>query len=117
MARKSAKRGAFQVQVLLFPKDHWTIHRAKLWAERYGHRYGHVEESDAFIHLRQHDPADYQKGTLHNSQIAKHVEAVVGIPKTSADASQAPGWNTRGPRQRALFSGSTDRGREDDLIW
>lgn len=117
--KKASKRKAFQVQDLLFDKATWTVARAKAWAKRFGHKYGDVRESANFIHLRQFDPSDYQKGTLHNVYIAKNVEATVGVAKSHTDAAQQRGYNKRGPRQGSLFPRTTSApvGDIDDVIW
>lgn len=54
---RERRRGAMRVQSLLFPKETWTVARAKAWAKREGYRYGDVDEHGRYIHLRQFDPA------------------------------------------------------------
>lgn len=114
------KRKPFQAQAILLEQATFSVARAKAWLKRNGHKYGTIYETEdgAYYHAEQHDPADYQKGTLHMVEIAKHVLAVVGIPKGATDASEQRGYNARGPRQGRLFSGgSTNKGREDDVVW
>lgn len=101
--RSSKKRTrAFQIQSVLLEIDYFTPTRARVWLQSNGHKFGNLEESDRFYHARQYDPGDYQHGTLHNIQLAKHVEAVVGIPIEGTPAYEAKGYNKRGPRQTRL---------------
>ena len=102
--KKGGRRGSFQVQALLFPREKWSATRASTWARKNGHRGWPVEEGSSYFSIRQHDASDYQKGSLHNIEIAKNVEATVGVPLSHSDAASTPGWNKRGPRQGSLFS-------------
>ncbi len=118
----SRKRKAFQVQALLFPVEKWTEERAKAWARKNGHKGWPVDRSASYISIRQHSPSDYQKGSLHNVEIAKNVEATVGIPLSHSDAASTPGYNRRGPRQGSLFARETAVSREyrpdlDDILY
>lgn len=102
--KRASKRRtrAFQIQSVLLEIDSFTPARAKAWLKAHGHKYGDLEESERFYHARQHSPGDYQHKTLHNIQLAKHVEAVVGIPIEGSEAAEARGYNKRGPRQAKL---------------
>lgn len=101
---RGGKRKPFQAQEILLERGPFTLVRAKKWLAKNGHKYGTITESEHFFHARQFPAADYQKGTLHNIALAKHVEAVVGIPKGASDAADKRGYDTRGPRQGRLFT-------------
>lgn len=119
---RSTKRKTFQVQEFRFDKHTWSPGRVETWLKRNNHRVGHVKSGDAYFHVTQHSPSDYQAGTLHVVHVAKHVEAVVGIPKSHSDAAGARGYGSRGPRQGQLFTRSAPgmpahAVDPDDIIW
>lgn len=101
---RGGKRKPFQAQEILLERGPFTLARARNWLRANGHKYGTITESEHFFHARQFPASDYQKGTLHNVAIAKHVEAIVGIPKSASDAADKRGYDTRGPRQGRLFT-------------
>lgn len=106
---RGGKRKPFQVQSYEFDKSSFTEARAKAWLKQHGYRSA-IDEGPEFYHARQHSPSDYQKGTLHTIAIAKHVQAIVGIPKRGSDASEASGYGARGPRQGRLFGAKGAKG-------
>jgi len=46
-----------EVQSLLFARPQWTASKAKAWARSHDYRYGDVDVTDDYVHLRQFDPA------------------------------------------------------------
>jgi hypothetical protein len=50
-----------RVQTLLFPRPKFTIASARAWATRHAWRSDDVDVKDAFIHLRQEDPAHFSR--------------------------------------------------------
>jgi hypothetical protein len=101
--KTGAKRKAFQAQSILLDKDTFTLTRAKDWLKKNGKQYGKITEGDADWHAEQHPAGDYQPtrkggyGGFHTIQLGKHVQAIVGIPKSGSDAAEAAGYNTKGP--------------------
>lgn len=115
-------RKPFQVQTIILETATFTESRAKAWLKKNGHKYGSLDVTDRFIHARQHDPSDYQKGTLHTIALGKHLEAVVGIPKRGSDASDQRGYGTRGPRQGSMYASRAPSGpvaayNADDVVY
>lgn len=52
---------AMQVQSLMFDRSRgWTVVKARRWAGDHGYKYGKVDETDEYIHLRQRDPAEFK---------------------------------------------------------
>lgn len=102
-SKKRAPRSrAYQIQSLLLDRETFTEESARAWLRKNRHSAAQLSFSEDFIHAVQHPRGDYRKGTLHNIQIAKHVEATVGIPLSDSTAAEAPGYNKRGPRQQRL---------------
>lgn len=64
-----------EVQSLLFARPQWTVREAKVWAQAHDYRYGDVDVTDAYVRLRQFDPAaGLQKRTI---TFGKGIKAVV----------------------------------------
>jgi hypothetical protein len=69
-----------KVQTLLFPRDRFTVVEAKSWAARHDWKYGDVDVTREYIHLRQRDPSEFRRiRTIHMG--GRGVEARVGWVK------------------------------------
>lgn len=44
----------------MFSRPRWTVRSAKAWAREHGYKYGDVDVTDNYIHLRQLDPQLYR---------------------------------------------------------
>lgn len=66
------------VQGLLFSTDRYTTESAKEWALRHGFLAGAVDQTRAFIHLRQRPPSEFEKGTIRTITFGKGIEARIG---------------------------------------
>lgn len=101
--KTGAKRKSFQAQEILLDKDTFTLSRAREWLKKNGKKYGKITDGDMDWHAEQHPADDYQPlrqggyGGFHTIQLAKHIQARVGIPKSGSDAAEAAGYNTKGP--------------------
>lgn len=71
-----------EVQTLLFTRPIWNARTAKAWAKKHGFRYGDVDETEAYIRLRQEPPEMFQAGTFRTIPLsAKHaIQAVIARP-------------------------------------
>lgn len=68
------------VQSLLFDRSRYNIPAAKGWAKRHGYKYGDVDATDDYVHLRQRQPEEFQKGTFRTIVFGHGINAVVGRP-------------------------------------
>lgn len=93
---------AYQVHEFLLDRETFDLPTARAWLKSHGHSASQLSFSEDFIHAVQFPRGDYRPGTLHNIQVAKHVQATVGIPYEGSDAAEAPGYNLRGPKQAKM---------------
>lgn len=57
-----------KVQSIMFSTDNFTAKQAKAWAKGHGYRYGKVDSTENYHHLRQRDPDDFSKGSIRTIQ-------------------------------------------------
>ena len=68
-----------RVQVLLFPRERFSVSEAKAWASRHDWKVGDVDVTNDFIHLRQEDPSHFRR--IRTTYIGgRGVQARVGFP-------------------------------------
>lgn len=93
--RKVKARTAYQAQAYHFDAASWDRPRVIRWLNRYGHSSANVQlVGDEYV-APQFESWDYEPKTLHRVQVAKHVEAMVGVPLAGSDGANAPGYNKR----------------------
>lgn len=72
------------VQTLLFLRKPaggpWTVKTAKAWAKKHDKKYGNVDVTDDYIHLRQREPEEFQTNSMRTIEFGKDIKAVVGRP-------------------------------------
>lgn len=101
--RESKRRTrAYQVHEFLLDRETFTLPTAHAWLKAHGHSTENLTYSEDFIHAIQFPRGDYRPSSLHNIQVAKHVQATVGLPKSGTEAAEAPGYNRRGPQQAKM---------------
>lgn len=72
------------IQSLLFSRKpvgsvgSWTVKTAKAWAKKHDKKYGNVDVTDDYIHLRQREPEEFQ--FLRTIEFGKGIKAHVGRP-------------------------------------
>ena len=93
--RKVKPRTAYQAQAYHFDAASWDRDRVTRWLNRYGHNSANVQLVGGEYVAPQFESWDYETRTLHRVQVAKHVEATVGVPLAGSDAASAPGYNKR----------------------
>lgn len=93
--RKVKARTAYQAQAYHFDAASWDRPRVIQWLNRYGHSSANVKlVGDEYV-APQFESWDYETSTLHRVQVAKHVEAMVGVPLAGSDGANASGYNKR----------------------
>lgn len=93
--RKVKPRTAYQAQAYHFDAASWDRPRVIRWLNRYGHSSADVKlVGDEYV-APQFESWDYEAKTLHRVQVAKHVEAMVGVPLAGSDGANAVGYNKR----------------------
>ena len=93
--RKVKPRTAYNAQAYHFDAASWDRARVIKWLNRYGYKSADVQLVGPEYIAPQHESWDYEAKTLHRVQVAKHVEATVGVPLAGSDAASAPGYNKR----------------------
>lgn len=91
------KRDPMEVQSLLFSRDAgWTTAKAKAWAKEHGYKYGKVDVTEQYIHMRQFSPKGLKvKRTI---TLGRGIRAVVAREENMAGKKKA---RRRSPRKKA----------------
>ena len=82
MARFQRCAVGMEIQSVLFPRESFSVSKAKTWAKRHGFTMKKVDETENFYRFRQRPPNQFKPGsfriiTLGNSG----VKAIIACPK------------------------------------
>jgi len=104
--KANPRKRAYQAQAFRFDVDTWTPTRIKKWLKKNRHKAGKVRHiaHQGVYEVEQYDEDEYRPSSIHEIQIAKHVRAVVGIPRSaSTEAGEAKGYNKRYSQETFRF--------------
>ena len=71
------------VQTIIFPKEFWTMSKAKAWLKKHKFKYGKVDEKVNTLRFRQVNPEFIGKETYRTIKFGDKIKAVIGIPTTA----------------------------------
>jgi len=94
-----------KVQTLLFKTEKFDVAAAKAWAKENDFKYGDVDEKDNYIHLRQIEPDEFDKGSFRTIGFTDDIKAVIGCPKEklASGASVRHSPSRKGPTDSATW--------------
>ena len=72
-----------RLQALMFPKTHYTLTRARAWAQEHEFVLRKVEESPNWVRVQLVPSTLFEKGSFRNIEISErhHVRGIIGCPR------------------------------------